>query len=84
MVIIIIKQYNYYSSYNNVIIIIISQYENFDYSLNVQKLMNIRDSDLENLLKSYNVTQKALDEMVASVQEWYQKQPHLPQGLLRK
>lgn len=57
-------------------------YENFDYSLNVQKLMNIRESDLENLLKSYNVTQKALDEMVASVQEWYQKQPHLPQGLL--
>ncbi|CAH0696568.1 unnamed protein product [Spodoptera exigua] len=57
-------------------------YENFDYSLNVQKIMNIRDSDLENLMKSYNVTQKSLDEMVASIREWYEKQPHLPQGQL--
>ncbi|CAH1640951.1 unnamed protein product [Spodoptera littoralis] len=55
-------------------------YENFDYSLNAQKLMNIRDSDLENLLKSYNINQKTLDEMVASIHEWYEKQPHLPQG----
>ncbi|KAH9636573.1 hypothetical protein HF086_017155 [Spodoptera exigua] len=59
-------------------------YENFDYSLNVQKIMNIRDSDLENLMKSYNVTQKSLDEMVASIREWYEKQPHLPQGQLRE
>nr|XP_021196948.2 alpha-tocopherol transfer protein [Helicoverpa armigera]XP_049698910.1 alpha-tocopherol transfer protein [Helicoverpa armigera]XP_049698911.1 alpha-tocopherol transfer protein [Helicoverpa armigera] len=57
-------------------------YNNFDYSLNVQKMLNIKDGDLDVLLKLYNINKKTLDEMIASIREWYEKQPHLPQGQL--
>ncbi|XP_075984020.1 alpha-tocopherol transfer protein-like [Anticarsia gemmatalis] len=58
------------------------QYPDFKYSLNSSKVLNIRDGDLEKVLKAYNVTTSGLDEMVASIREWYEKQPHLPQGQL--
>ncbi|KAJ8711040.1 hypothetical protein PYW07_008282 [Mythimna separata] len=57
-------------------------YKNFDYSLNASKLLTVRDGDLEVLLKLYNINHKALEDMIKNIREWYEKQPHLPQGQL--
>ena len=47
-------------------------------------MLNIKDGDIDVLLKLYGINHKALEEMIKSVQEWYEKQPHLPQGQLRE
>ncbi|XP_026728187.1 alpha-tocopherol transfer protein-like [Trichoplusia ni] len=57
-------------------------YPNFNYSINANKVLNVRDGDIELLLKTYNITKNALEDMIKSIREWYEKQPHLPQGQL--
>ncbi|CAK1590211.1 unnamed protein product [Parnassius mnemosyne] len=51
-------------------------------SQNVEKLLNVTPDDLDAVLRHYKITPKGLQEIVISIQEWYEKQHHLPQGQL--
>ncbi|XP_013143279.1 PREDICTED: alpha-tocopherol transfer protein-like [Papilio polytes] len=46
------------------------------------KLLNVTENDRLDVLKRYNVSPKGLQDIIYSIQEWYEKQPHLPKGKL--
>ncbi|XP_013168046.1 PREDICTED: alpha-tocopherol transfer protein-like [Papilio xuthus] len=51
---------------------------NSDLSRDEEKLLRVSLQDVHVFLKKYNVTEKQLQEIIASIQDWYEKQPHLP------
>ncbi|XP_013167567.1 PREDICTED: alpha-tocopherol transfer protein-like [Papilio xuthus] len=55
---------------------------NPELSRDVPKLLNVTENDRFDVLKRYNVSSKGLQDIIYSIQEWYEKQPHLPKGKL--
>nr|NP_001299303.1 alpha-tocopherol transfer protein-like [Papilio xuthus]BAM19383.1 CRAL/TRIO domain-containing protein [Papilio xuthus] len=51
---------------------------NSDLSRDEEKLLRVSLQDVDVFLKKYNVTERQLQEIIASIQDWYEKQPHLP------
>ncbi|KPJ11584.1 hypothetical protein RR48_08326 [Papilio machaon] len=53
-----------------------------DLSYGTEKLLQVTQHDMDVVLKKYNVTHKQVQEIVDLIQDWYEKQPHLPKNKL--
>ncbi|XP_068623770.1 alpha-tocopherol transfer protein-like [Battus philenor] len=57
---------------------------NSELSQNVTKLLNVTADDRRYIFKHNNISPKGLQDIILSIEEWYEKQPHLPKGQLSR
>ncbi|XP_026314293.1 alpha-tocopherol transfer protein-like [Hyposmocoma kahamanoa] len=60
----------------------IEQKSGDELSKDANKLLNITSEDIDVILKTNCISKTDLKYMVCNIKDWYQKQPHLPQGAL--